>query len=93
MAKDKNKVRMATVVILMVIIAITIGAYFIVANNRKKNELKLSETNNALNEIATETGLVNESDGSFYITLYVTAGVIIIAGVVVFIYVHKKADE
>ena len=93
MAKDKNKVRMATVVILMAVIAITIGAYFIVANNRKKNELKLSETNNALNEIATETGLVNESDGSFYITLYVTAGVIIIAGVAVFIYVHKKADE
>ena len=93
MAKDKNKVRMATVVILMAIIALTIGAYFIVANNRKKNELRLSDTNNALNEIATEAGLVEESDGSFYITLYVTAGVIIIAGVAVFIYVHKKADE
>ena len=93
MAKEKKKVGILIPFILMALIAIIIGVYFAISNSRKNDELKLSDANNTLNEIATETGLVDKEEGSFYITLYVTAGVILIAGVVVFIYVHKKADE
>lgn len=93
MAKSKKKIGILIPFIVIAVVAVIIGVYFAISNNRRNNELKLSDTNNTLNEIATETGLVDESDGSFYITLYVTAGVIIVTGVAVFIYVHKKADE
>ena len=64
-----------------------------VSHYRNKGELQLSNANDTLSDIATETGLVDKSEGSFYITLYVTAGFILIAGIAVFVYVHKKADE
>lgn len=79
-------------VIIIIVVAI-VGVIIGVSQYRKSNEIKLSNANNALSEIATETGLVDKDEGSFYITLYVTAGVIIVLGVAVFIYVHKKADE
>ena len=79
-------------VIIIIVIAI-VGVIIGVSQYRKSNEIKLSNANNALSEIATETGLVDKDEGSFYITLYVTAGVILVLGVAVFIYVHKKADE
>ena len=79
-------------VIIIIVVAI-VGVIIGVSQYRKSNEIKLSNANNALSEIATETGLVDKDEGSFYITLYVTAGVILVLGVAVFIYVHKKADE
>ena len=79
-------------IIIIIVVAIA-GVIIGVSQYRKAHELQLSNANNTLSDIATETGLVDKSEGSFYITLYVTAGFILIAGVVVFIYVHKKADE
>lgn len=79
-------------IIIIIIVAIA-GVILGVSQYRKANEIKLSNANDTLSDIATETGLVDKSEGSFYITLYVTAGFILIAGVAVFMYVHKKADE
>lgn len=79
-------------IIIIIVVAIA-GVILGISQYRKSQEIKLSNANNALSNLATETGLVDKSEGSFYITLYVTAGFILIAGVAVFIYVHKKADE
>ena len=79
--------------IIIIIIVAVAGVILGISQYRKSNELKLSNANNTLSDIATDVGLVDESEGSFYITLYVTAGFILIAGIAVFIYVHKKADE
>ena len=77
-------------IIIIIIVAIA-GVVLGVSQFRKNSEIKISNANDKLNDLATDTGLVDQSDGSFYITLYVTAGVILIAGIAVFIYVHKKS--
>jgi len=79
--------------IIIIIIVVIVGVAIGISQYRRAHELQLSNANNTLSNIATESGLVDKSEGSFYITLYVTAGFIVIAGVAVFIYVHKKADE
>lgn len=79
-------------VVIIIVIAI-VGVIIGVSQYRKANEDRLTNANNAINEIVTDAGIVDKSEGSFYITLYVTAGIIIILGVGIFIYVHKKADE
>ncbi len=79
--------------IIIIIIVAVAGVILGVSQFRKNSELKLSNANNSLNNVATDIGLVDKSEGSFYITLYVTAGLIVIIGVGVFIYIYKKADE
>ena len=95
MAKEKVKKKTGLFIwfIIIIILIAILGIVLGVSHYRNKGELQLSNANDTLCDIATETGLVDKSEGSFYITLYVTAGFILIAGIAVFVYVHKKADE
>ena len=79
--------------IVIAVVVVIVGILLGISENRRKNELRLSNANTTLSDLATETGLVDKSEGTFYITLYATAGFILLAGIGVFIYVHKKADE
>ena len=94
MSKKSNKKGGLFIWFIVIIIIVAVAGVILgVSQFRKNSEIKLSNANNTLSDIATDVGLVDESDGSFYITLYVTAGFILLAGIGVFIYVHKKADE
>lgn len=95
MAKNKSEKKGGLFIwfIVIIIIVAIAGIIIGITNQRKSSELKLYDANDTLSDLATETGLVDKSEGSFYITLYVTAGFIIVAGVAVFIYIYKKADE
>ena len=89
-SKKKNVVTSLVIIAVVVIAAATILSYL---GYRKSSEYQLNNANTALTNIATETGLVDKSDGTSYITLYVTAGFIVLAGIAVFYYVYKKAEE
>lgn len=93
MAKKSKKMGLLVPFVVIIIIVAIAGVILGISQYRKAHEIQLSNANNALSDIAVETGLVDKNEGASYITLYVTAGVIIIIGVAVFIYVHKKADE
>lgn len=93
MAKSSKKIGLLVPAIIIIIILAIIGVIFGVSQYRKSHELKLSNANDTLSNAATEIGLVDEDEDKNYITLYVTAGVILVAGVAVFIYVYKKAEE
>ncbi len=91
--KENGKSKLFLWFIVIVIVIAIVGVVLGVSQYRKTGEDKLTNANNTINEIVTDAGIVDKDEGSFYITLYVTAGVIIILGVGIFIYVHKKADE
>lgn len=95
MSKSKGNRKTGLLISFIVIIAIVIACVVIfgIKDYREKHELQLNNANNTLNDIVTDVGIVDKDEGSFYITLYVTAGIIVIAGVAVFIYIYKKADE
>ena len=95
MSKTKGNRKTSLLISFIIIIAIVIACVVIfgIKDYREKHELQLSNTNETLNNLVTDAGIVDKDEGSFYITLYVTAGVIVIAGVAVFIYIYKKADE
>ena len=93
MAKKGKKIGLLIPFIIIIIIVAIVGVIFGVSKYKQTHELQLSNANNTLSNLATETGLVEKSDGTFYITMYITAGVIVIVGVAVFIYVYKKAEE
>ncbi|MBR4830922.1 MAG: hypothetical protein IKZ96_04125 [Bacilli bacterium] len=93
MAKSSKKSKLLIPAIIIIVVLLAVGILFGVSKYKQSTELNLSNANNTLSNFATEAGIVDKSEGSSYITLYVTAGVIIVIGVGVFIYVHKKADE
>lgn len=93
MAKKSKKIGLLLPFIVIIIIVAIVGIFFGISKYKQANELKLSNANDKLSDIATDAGLVEKGAGSFYITLYVTAGVILITGIAVFVYVYKKAEE
>ena len=93
MAKSSKKIGLLIPLVVILIVVAIVGVIFGVSQYRKAHELKLSNANEGLNNVATEIGIVDKDEDKNYITLYVTAGVILIAGVAVFIYVYKKAEE
>ena len=92
MAKSSKKIGLLIPLVVIIIVVAIVGVIFGV-QYRKAHELKLSNANEGLSNVATEIGIVDKDEDKNYITLYVTAGVILIAGVAVFIYVYKKAEE
>ena len=94
MSKKSNKKGGLFIWFIVIIIIVAVAGVILgVSQYRKNSEIKLSNANEGLSNVATEIGIVDKDEDKNYITLYVTAGVILIAGVAVFIYVYKKAEE